>query len=64
MCEYCDGKRRKIGDFDGETYCEVRPEKYFAEPAALFMFKHTYCIAGYGIHNCPMCGRELRGDAE
>lgn len=50
----------QTGDFDGETYFEIRVARYFGYPAALFTFRNANCIAGYGINNCPMCGRDLR----
>lgn len=61
MCNYCE-HGKKAGDFDGDTYFEIRVANYFGFPAALFMFRNAYCIAGYGINNCPMCGRDLHGE--
>ena len=58
MCDYCE-QGKKAGDFDGETYFEIRVARYFGYPAALFMFRNANCIAGYGINACPICGRDL-----
>jgi len=59
MCEYCE-KGKKVSDFDEYTYFEIRIAEYFGFPAALFTFRNAWCIAEYGINNCPMCGRDLK----
>ena len=54
-CAVCN-KDAKVPDFDGKTYFEIRREKYFGYPAALFVYNGAYNIAGYGINACPYCG--------
>lgn len=69
MCEYCDDARQTLADdtFGGEDGVEIELSFEGGEPEILAT---GYYDGGYicgctllKVNYCPMCGRDLRGDA-
>ena len=68
MCEYCDG-RECIGSIAGLNYvrdtyvyigeCKGKPALVVEQDCG-----SVSVVTHQEINACPMCGRELRGDAE
>ena len=62
MCEHCDGNEK---DMRIQPLSDVKPESAFVCPDGA----PAICVIVNGewvyldINCCPMCGRDLRGDA-
>ena len=56
MCEYCDGKEAFVDEQTGVTVYLTFDNDLEIDTDGGTSF--------WSINNCPMCGRELRGDAE
>ena len=73
MCEYCDGSRKPIEtEVDGEAYMKLTPDDYeYPEGFLLDVYDERRTdndgsklwLFSFIVPCCPMCGRELRGDA-
>ena len=58
MCEFCDGKARKIEN--GYTYGNARIEKKYGIYSLHFDNSgDEYGEGQFEINYCPMCGRKL-----
>lgn len=70
MCEYCDGSKKPIeAEVDNEARFTLTPDdSEHPEGFLLDVYLADYgwdtLAASFIVPHCPMCGRELRGDAE
>ena len=69
MCDYCDGSEKPIVEIDGGVaYMTLAPDDSEYPEGFLLNFYSEPNERGiwysFIVSCCPMCGRELRGDAE
>lgn len=67
-CDYCDGSKKPIVEIDGVAYMTLTPnDSEYPEDFLLDFYSEPNeggIWYSFIVPCCPMCGRELRGDAE
>lgn len=60
MCEFCDGKRKKIENGFTSGYAYIEKPKYGIQYTLTYDNSGgEYAEGEFAINYCPFCGREL-----